>query len=278
MKWQRPAGPEIVDKHIALTKQVIAHRPDLIIWPETSCSDYLWDEHDGFDRIRSFVRRARIPLLFGSVLKEGKDYSNAAILLSKEGEVVEIYRKVHLVPFGEFLPLRRWLPFISDLLGLGDFTRGRQHTVFSVPARDGRAGRFSALVCFEDTVAQLSRKSTAEGAQLLVNITNDAWFGDTKSPFMHLQSSVFRTVENRRGLVRAANTGVSGVIDPWGRIIESREGTLFAQGKKTYVSGYTITEAPLGTQETLYTKFGDVFAILCFGCILVGIISNNTKY
>ena len=110
-----------------------------------------------------------------------------------------------------------------------------------------------------------------------MNITNDAWFGNTKAPFMHLQSAVFRTVENRRGLVRAANAGVSCFIDQWGEIIHCVEGQSEGRREKTYISGYAMAEMAFSAKETFYTKFGDVFAVFCFGCILVGIVRKKEK-
>jgi apolipoprotein N-acyltransferase len=108
-------------------------------------------------------------------------------------------------------------------------------------------------------------------------MTNDAWFGDTKAPFMHLQSAVFRTIENRRALVRAANTGVSCFIDPWGRIGNCVKGQSGEKEKKTYISGYVVSEVAFSEKETFYTKFGDVFAIFCFGCILMGIAGKKKE-
>ena len=272
MKWRESAKVLIVEKHIALSEQAAAHGPDLIIWPETSYPGCLWGERRLFTQVQELVRRINIPILLGSVIKEGKDYYNAAILLSKDADVIEIYRKVHLVPFGEFIPLRRFLPFLSEALDIGDFTRGTKKVVFPSSLENKEEGLFSVLICFEDTVARLSRGFVGEGAQLLVNITNDAWFGNTKAPFMHLQSAVFRAVENRRGLVRAANTGVSCFIDQSGRIVSYVEGRSLDKKEKTYISGYAMAEMVFSEKETFYTKFGDVFAIFCFGCILVGII------
>jgi len=279
MKWHKPDWPVMVEEHIALSEQAAQHSPKLIIWPETSYPGHLWDERELFIQLEELVRKINIPLLFGSVVKEGDDYYNTAIMLSRKGDIVEIYRKIHLVPFGEFLPLRSLLPFLSDLVGIGDFTAGNKKTVFPFPAeknRDQNSGLFSVLICFEDTVARLSRRFVREGAQLLVNITNDAWFGNTKAPFMHLQSSVFRAVENRRGLVRAANTGVSCFIDRKGRISNYVESGIGSKIKRAYIGGYAVGQVDFSGKETFYTKFGDVFTILCFGCILMGIIRKQS--
>ena len=277
-KWDLRAWQGIMDSYLAISEQAAKQRPALLVWPETSYPAYLWENKAYFEKLQAFVRKIKIPLLFGAVLKEGEVYYNAAFLLSEEGEVVEIYRKIHLVPFGEYLPLRSMIPFLDHLVDIGDFTAGKKWTTFSfpvAPAGQRRTGIFSVLICFEDTVARLSRQFVGRGAQLLVNITNDAWFGDTHAPWMHLQSSVFRTIENRRDLARAANTGVSCFIDRWGRIrkyVQEGEG---GKAKKTYISGYAIAPVEFNDQITFYTKFGDIFAILCFGCILWGIITGK---
>jgi len=131
------------------------------------------------------------------------------------------------------------------------------------------------LICFEDTVARLSRQFVKQGARLLVNITNDAWFGNSKAPFMHLQSAGFRTVENRRSVVRAANTGVSCFIDQRGQTTNCVKKDKGGEEHKTYVSGYALANVQFNDKMTFYTKFGDVFTIFCFGCILLGIIRNR---
>ena len=277
-KWEKTAWNDIMEKYVTITKQALQHDPDLIIWPETSYPGYLWDDKEFFIQLQAFVRSAKTPLLFGSVLKEERGYFNSAILLSSNGDVDEIYRKVHLVPFGEYLPLRAAFPFLSSFVPIGDFTAGDRWTIFSPGlTREGDQPHspFSVLICFEDTVARLSRQFVQRGAQLLVNITNDAWFGNTRAPFMHLQSAVFRTVENRRGLVRAANTGVSCFIDQWGHTTHCVEKDKGSKKQKTYISGYSIAKVNFNDQITFYTKFGDVFTIFCFGCILWGIIRRK---
>jgi apolipoprotein N-acyltransferase len=278
IKWEKTAWIGIMDKYVAMTKEALPHGPDLIIWPETSYPGYLWEDKELFTQLQVFVRSVKIPLLLGSVLKEDQSYYNAAILLSGNGDIAGIYRKVHLVPFGEYLPLRAIFPFLSDLVAIGDFTAGDRWTTFSPMLT--QAGHqpdqlFSVLICFEDTVARVARQFVNHGAQLLVNITNDAWFGDTKAPFMHLQSAVFRTVENRKGLVRAANTGASCFIDQWGRTTRCVENDIGGDKQKTYISGYAIEKVDFNDKMTFYTKYGDVFTILCFGCILLGIIQRK---
>ncbi|MBI5415680.1 MAG: apolipoprotein N-acyltransferase [Candidatus Omnitrophica bacterium] len=277
LKWDETAWPGIMEQYKALTARAAGEKPDLIIWPETSYPGILpplarlaeggWEDREVFDGLRDFIARLGVPVLIGSVLREGKDYYNAAMLLSKDGDVVETYRKIHLVPFGEYIPLRGLFPFLSQIVPIADFTAGREYTVFPSPAA------FSTLVCFEDTVDGISRGFVRRGARFLVNITNDAWFHDTKAPFLHLQAAVFRAVENRRALVRAANTGVSGFIDPSGRLVKAVEDT---RGKKTYVAGYALARVPLGAGETFYTKYGDVFVAGCCGWLLWAAVRRRT--
>ena len=273
-------GADIMRRQLALSEEAAKERPQLMIWPESSHPGFLWEDREHFTELQDFARQAQIPLLFGSILKQEDDYFNAALLLSKEGAVTGVYKKVHLVPFGEYLPLRHVFPFLSALVGIGDFTAGTEWTVFpsGVASPDRMSeGTFSVLICFEDTVPRLSREFVLNGAQLLVNMTNDGWFGDSSAPYMHLQSSVFRTVENRRGLIRAANTGVSCFIDRWGRIGKCVEKVTHGRHQRTAVSGYTIGNADFNNTLTFYTKYGDVFTIFCFGCILWGIVGRKKE-
>ena len=202
-------------------------------------------------------------------MRENGHYYNTAILLSKDGEVLQQYKKIHLVPFGEYIPLRPLFPFLEHIVPIADFTAGGEYAVFDFPQKEGAKTRgngrsFSVLICFEDTIAGIARQFVRRGAGLLVNMTNDAWFKDTKAPFMHAQASVFRSVENRRPLVRAANTGVSCSIDASGRMVQA---VADERGKKTYVSGYAIMKVRFGRQETFYTRYGDVFVLACAGLL-----------
>lgn len=276
MKWQQSAWPDIMKKYLALTRRAAEEKPDLIIWPETAFPGFIGEAPQLFLELKDFVREIKIPLLLGLVTQRNESYFNSAILLSGDGEVVQQYDKLHLVPFGEYIPLRNIFPFLSHIAPIGDFTSGESYTLFPVPS-DGQMavaqGVYSVLICFEDTVAAISRDFTRKGANLLVNVTNDAWFQDTKAPFLHLQDAVFRSVENRRSLIRSANTGVSCFIEPTGRIIRRLEDN---RKKAAYVEGFIIERVFLQTAKTFYTKFGDVFTYLCFGGILGAIITAAT--
>jgi apolipoprotein N-acyltransferase len=180
---------------------------------------------------------------------------NSAYLLRPDGVVAGRYDKVHLVPYGEYVPLRQLFPFIGKLVaGIGDFRPGKG---FDPLVSDGR--RLGVLICYEGIFPEAARDYKRNRADLLVNITNDAWFGRTSAPYQHLSMTVFRAVENRLYLVRAANTGVSAVIDPTG-VILSRTG-LF---ERTVLKG----EVKFIDEKTFYAAYGDLFVYLC-GLLLI---------
>jgi len=271
-KWNQLLWPEIFQRHLTLTQRAAEQKPDLIIWPETSFPGILDDNIEYFMQLKKKVSTLKIPLLFGAVIEEDA-YYNTALLLSKDGNIKKKYRKQRLVPFGEFVPFRKQLPFLASLMHIEDFTPGDSFTLFSLHENQKQANKFSVLICFEDTVSRFARKFVQRGSQLLITITNDAWFLDTKEPFEHLQAAVFTAVENRRTLVRAANSGVSCFIDRTGHIFNYVQNGLH---KKTFVPGFVVGNASFNTKLTFFTKFGDFFTFLCFGCILLAIIKKNS--
>jgi apolipoprotein N-acyltransferase len=176
---------------------------------------------------------------------------NSAFLVGPDATVRGRYDKIHLVPFGEYMPLRGMLFFLDKLVyGIGDFRRGEDYTVMAIPQ-----GRFGVLICFEVIFPDLVRHFVDRGAQFLVNLTNDAWFGNSPASYQHLSMVVFRAIENRVPVVRAANTGISAVIDPTGRVLQQTD--LFV---RTRIQA-RIT--PAVGRVPFYTRFGDVFAYAC---------------
>ena len=271
LKWDPRLKGKIVERNIQLTRTFGVHKPEIIIWPETSLPGILGESPELFEQVKKTARDMQTPVLMGTIIQEGEEqYYNSAVLVSADGEMTGRYDKVHLVPFGEYLPLRPVLGFINRFIGMGDFTSGKEYTLFSA-GREQK--KFGVLICFEDTLPYLRRGFTNAGAQFLVNMTNDAWFEDTKAPFLHLQAAVFGAVENKRALVRAANTGVSAFIDPFGRVIQTVQNE---RGKKAFVMGTAVAALPLVNQRTVYTKYGDVFAMLCFLGILGAIWATRT--
>jgi apolipoprotein N-acyltransferase len=182
---------------------------------------------------------------------------NSAFLLSPDGKIAGKYDKVHLVPYGEYVPLRKFFPFINKLVaGIGDFRKGEGNN----PIKFGNHA-LGILICYEGIFPELSREYKEKGANLLVNITNDAWFGRTSAPYQHLSMTVFRAVENRTFLVRSANTGISAIISPSGKII-----------KKTGLFERTVLRGSvkLLDRKTIYALYGDIFVYICL--ILLGVI------
>ena len=166
------------------------------------------------------------------------------------GTILGRYDKRHLVPFGEYLPLKNIFFFLKKLTDtIGAFTPGRQGNLLKF----GNV-RMGTLICYEIIFPQLSANDVRDGANLLVTITDDAWFGNTSAPYQHLSMAVFRAVENERFVVRAANTGISAVIAPTGKILAST---------KLFVPSFIDYKVALINTKTFYSAHGDVFAFVC---------------
>jgi apolipoprotein N-acyltransferase len=257
IKWEPKFQGETVETYIDLTRRAASAGPlDMIIWPETATPFFFQDSTSFRSRILDLAREVGAPLLFGSpgFDRQGREiyYYNSAFLISARGKIEGRYDKIHLVPFGEYAPLSGVLGFTRDIIGaMGDFHSGGEVKNLTIPH-----GKFGVLICYEAIFPGLTRRFARKGAQFLVNITNDAWFGRTAAPFQHISMARLRAIENRVPVARAANTGISGFIDPAGRLIQSSE--LFT---KTTLSG-TIY---LKKRWSFYNQFGDVFVYLCIG-------------
>jgi apolipoprotein N-acyltransferase len=196
-------------------------------------------------------------------------YSNSAFFFSPEGRVLGRYDKMHLVPFGEFVPLRGWLPFLQVLTPMNrDTVPGRKPVLFDVvPADGGAPVRVGALICYEDVFPYLAREFRRRGAQVLVNISDEGWYGELGELRQHVALAVFRAVETRVTVVRAANTGISCFIDPSGRIYATARRAT--DGRSQLVRAAAAAPVRLSARQTLYVRIGDAFAALCFaaGCL-----------
>ena len=243
-------------------------QPDLIIWPE-SPSPFFTRDPVFLQPLTALAQQTHSWLVIGST---GVDdpmsptanrgaYYNSAAILNPEGNLVARYDKIHLVPFGEFIPFRHSFPPFVWMVGgqvPGDFTPGREPAVFQLP---DPLLKIAPLICFEDTVGELTRQPVLLGAQLLVNLTNDGWFNRSDESRQHLANAVFRTVENRRPLIRAANTGVTCVIDEFGRIrqlLADEAGDTFSPG---VLSG--VVDVATDPPVAFYTRYGEAFSIIC---------------
>ena len=287
-KWDETRQRPILDQYERLTRQVAAQRPDLIIWPETAVPAFLGLHEAVTARILALNRELGIPLLVGAPTGrfEGPQLlmGNSAILV-EDGRLAAQYDKLHLVPFGEFIPGESFAPWLRSVLPpIGEFTPGQHDTVFDVPVAsiESRVSslnpkpetrnpklRFSTLICFEDVFPELARRFVQQGAQLLVTITNDAWFGDTAAAYQHAQAATFRAVELGVPMIRAANTGWSGCIDAQGRWLTSVHDT---HGKELFVEGVATCDVSSAVPSTPYARWGDWFAWLCLLTILAGLL------
>ena len=252
-KWKKEMVQATLDRYAELTGKVKGAQ--LIVWPETAAPFFFLRTPDLSAQVQAVAKESGGSLLFGApaweLTADGESYFNRAYLLSPQGEVLGYYDKAHLVPYGEYVPLRRFMPFIGKMVPMvGDFAEGPVGATVSLP--DGVA--LGPLVCYESIFPALSRAQVANGAKLLVNITNDAWFGKTAAAYQHLAMAVMRCVENHVCLARAANTGISAFIDARGQILWQSE---------IYVPDAHALELPLMPGGSLYTKIGDVFAWTC---------------
>ncbi|NVN98227.1 MAG: apolipoprotein N-acyltransferase [Geobacteraceae bacterium] len=263
VKWDPAFQEETVAIYERLSRRSKGTGADLVVWPESSLPFFFQKELLYSDRVSALARELNSYLVVSSPaldFVDGKErLLNSAFLISTDGSSVGRSDKMHLVPFGEYVPLARLLPFVKKMVqGIGDFSPGRSALPLSAPF-----GKMGVLICFEGIFPEISRDYVRNGATLLVNITNDAWFGDSSAPYQHLSMTVFRAVENRVPLVRSANTGITAFIDSRGHVQAMT--ILF---KEALLSG----KVKLGTTRSLYTVYGDIFAWSCslFAIILMG--------
>lgn len=261
LKWNPDASDLIIFKHMELSRQAMPDEPDLIIWPEASFPSLVMAGNDDFRKFKGWLKSENNNFLFGAVRLDEGEYFNSAVLSAKNKDAFEYYNKIHLVPFGEYIPLKSFFRFLETIVPIGDFSFGREYTVFRLKdylSSRGQESKFSVLVCFEDAFCGLSRKFTLLGAQFIVNITNDAWFGKTSAAYQHLQCSILRAVENRRAVARSANTGVSCFISPAGRLISQ---VIDSRGENIFIVGHNTAVIELNNRLSIYTRFGDWFIL-----------------
>ena len=254
VKWNPEFQRVTTKKYIDLSFLAKKNNPDLVVWPETAVPFYFLYNIGLSNMVQKGIKDTGSDFLIGSPSfvskKGGVEYYNTAYLVSSDGKVCGKYDKVHLVPFGEYIPFNKWLPFVGKMVeGVGDFKQG-------IKGKTIKWGDYSLglQICYEIIFPDLSRTMAKNNASLLINITNDAWFGTTSAPYQHFSMAIFRAVENRRALIRSANTGISGFIDPVGRIVE----------KTDLCKEAVVTRSvPLIRMTSFYTCFGDLFAIFC---------------
>ncbi|OGS18567.1 MAG: apolipoprotein N-acyltransferase [Elusimicrobia bacterium RIFOXYA2_FULL_40_6] len=264
-KWDQRFANEIIDIYDKLAKDTAKlEKPDLIVWPEAAIPGFLLEEKYFSKWIYTLANETKTYHLIGSAdFKDGK-YFNSAIFASPEGEALAKYDKIHLVPFGETIPLKSFLSkYIRVVNSLGDFSSGKNYTVFELPIfGNSKPVKFSSNICFEAIFPEVVRKF--KGQEFIINLTNDAWYLKTSAPYEHFTFNIFRAIENRKPIIRCANTGISGSIDSCGRIISQTK--IFTTTAQTY------TIQPNQTL-TFYSRFSDIFTLLCaMYCIFYGLI------
>lgn len=261
IKWDPQYRQATISKYLQLSEQAATDSPELLIWPEAATPFYLQESTSLTEQVRQVPLRHKSYLLVGSPAyqqqKNGEiSYFNSAYLYSPQGEQLGRSDKIHLVPFGEYVPLGKLLSFVNKLVvGVGDFSPG---TVTPLPLNGHRLG---VLICYEVIFPELARDYVRKGSSLLVNLTNDAWFGRSSAPYQHLAMARFRAIENRVWLARAANTGISAFIAPSGKVTAASP--LFEELQLSSLVG-------LGSEPTFYTRFGPLLAQACLLLSVIG--------
>ncbi|HSV61841.1 MAG TPA: apolipoprotein N-acyltransferase [Chthoniobacterales bacterium] len=236
-------------------------KPDLLVWPESAMPGPVLGDELSHRFVMDFSASAKTDLMLGTIDQDEEHAYNAALLVSDGGAHLQIYRKVHLVPFGEYVPGRHTIPLLARVVGdqvPDDFAFGKEFTVFKL---SGDKAKIAPLICFEDTIGDLARQFVLAGANLLVNVTNDGWFLRSAGSRQHLANAVFRCVETRLPMVRAANTGVTCFINEFGNITEmlvDENRSPFTQGTLTGQVGIVANPEP-----TFYVRHGEWFAYVC---------------
>lgn len=268
-KWDPAFQDETLARYRDLTLAAVDAGARLVVWPETAAPFFFQEPGELRDAVLDLTRRAGVPLLIGAPAfrqteRGPLEQRNRVYLIAPNGEEAGYYDKIELVPFGEYVPFQRVLFFVDRIVtAVGTLGAGDRATVFEIPE-----GRFGALICYEGIFPALTRRFVDGGADFLVNVTNDAWYGRTSAPRQHLVQATFRAIENRVPLVRAANTGISAFVDADGRI--RWEGPLFEML-------WRVEEIRWTGVRTFYTRFGDVFVWLCVVVTLVGLAGAATR-
>jgi apolipoprotein N-acyltransferase len=263
-------GDAITRRHLSLTRIAIARGAQFIMWPESSTPFYYELDNRRADAIRRLAREAQVTILFGSDQVEPikpappanqqprERYYNAAFLVKPDGTTAAVYRKMHLVPFGEYVPLKKILFFVGPIVeAVSDYSFGTDATL--LPIGDHKA---STAICYEVIYSSLMRQFVTEGSELLTTITNDAWYGWSSAAYQHWAQASLRTIEEGRYLARAANTGISGFVDPYGRVL---------QQSRLFETDVLVQNVRFLTTRTIYSRIGDLVGWLSVALTLAAL-------
>ncbi|HLG31221.1 MAG TPA: apolipoprotein N-acyltransferase [Candidatus Brocadiales bacterium] len=266
---------ENLKRYFNLSEQAIGENIDLLVWPETMVPGLLninpaltGRKIDKLSQelVKTLALRTKSNLLLGGtaigLTEDEQRFYNSAFFYNRNGKLIDRYDKIHLVPFGEYTPLKGIFPFLARLVPYEiSLSSGSRRTIFELDTADGNKYKFGVVICYEDTVAPLVREFKEAGADFILNITNDGWFCDSAELDQHLAIMVFRAIENRIGMAQAANTGISAFVSPIGEIYAE----LSKDNKRREVEGVLTSKIILRVKgnNSLYTSCGDIFAIFC---------------
>lgn len=250
-KWDSRFEDDIREALNSLLLRPRAAKPALILWPESALPGWL-DEIENHSWISGWARKLDAPMLVGTVARAGDKRHNSAVWVDPDGAPVGLYHKRELVPFGEFVPFRKWLqPWIGILAQMGEFTPGKLDSKLF----DTAFGKVAVTICYEAVFPRYGVFDAGRGARVFINLTNDGWYKNTAAPYQHFTINIFRAIENRATVIRAANTGISGMIDPWGAVIAK---TSIAQRVRLDLP---LPENPF-PEGSFYSRHGDWFGAL----------------
>ena len=259
-KWNPDRAGMILDRYLQLSQQAVQKGAKFLIWPESSTPFYFEEDMSG-GLVRGLARTLGVPLLLGSdEIEHGNPpkHYNAAFMLDTHGATAAVYRKIHLVPFGEYVPFQRLLFFVGPLVeAVSAFSRGERVTMLPVEGH-----MVSTAICYEVTYPALQREAVRQGSEMLTTITNDAWYGDSSAAYQHFDMAVMRAIEQGRYLVRSANTGISGIVDPYGRVLIRTN---------LFETVAVVGEARFVQSKTVYATIGDLAAYLSAAVVMVAL-------
>ena len=279
--WDGKETPKRFARMLEHSGMAMNSKPSVIVWPEASLPAI---SEEQFRALTEFASSNRVWMILGAddakaksdQARDGYYYFNAALMLNPEGKVAGIYHKRHLVPFGEFVPFADWLPFLSRWLPIGDgFKAGKTVELFRLKNPDVVV---APLICFEDVFARESREAAQSDVDILLNLTNNGWFGESAAQWQHAQAAAFRAIETGLPLIRCTNNGLTCWIDPLGRFMD----IFGTTGEAVYGEGFKVVRAPLLTKSnlprTFYRAHGDLFTRACLaGSVVILFLCWNRK-
>jgi apolipoprotein N-acyltransferase len=272
-KWNPALAAPIMQRYIDMTREAIGRGARFILWPESSMPFNYEEEPTRAEAVRRLAREAHVTLLIGSDQIEkiqpvpaGKppapQYYNAAFLVQPDGTTGAVYRKIHLVPFGEYVPLKRLLFFVGTIVeAVSDYSPGTDTVLLPVAGHQA-----STAICYEVIYSSLMRAFVTRGSELLTTITNDAWYGRSSAAYQHWQQASLRAIEEGRYLARAANTGISGFVDPYGRVL---------QHSGLFQSAVMTEDLRFLRARTIYSRIGDLVGWLSIALTAAALVATR---